>query len=228
MQSELAKKGFQVGIYRVRKRMRELELVCLRTSRQRTQTTDSSQTRSAKPNTLNREFDVATPNTVWATDITYINYRGSFLYLAVVLDLFARRVIGYSVAQSMHTELVLEAIEQAWIARGCPRNVLVHSDRGSQYSARSAEELIETRMQAVQSMSRKGNCWDNAVMESFFSTLKLEYLNHWNFSSLKQFKLGLWEYIDAYYNRIRPHSTLGNVSPEEFEANYFNTKLSTK
>jgi transposase InsO family protein len=176
-------------------------------------TTDSKHGKPVAKNHLNRQFKVSEPNTVWVSDITYIPYRHGMLYLSVVLDLHSRKVIGWQLANHMKAELVSETIERAIVRRGClPK--LFHSDRGSQY----VSELVANKLQGVTiSMSRKGNCWDNAVAESFFGTLKLEHINFENYVTMDQARASLFNYIEGFYNRTRKHSSLNYLSPNDFE-----------
>jgi transposase InsO family protein len=181
-------------------------------------TTDSRHGFSIAPNLLSREFSPAAPNRVWAGDITYLPVRGGWLFLAVVLDLYSRRVVGWSLSDRIDQQLTLSALQMGiehW--RPTP-GLMHHSDRGSQYAATSYRGLL-AEQGMVCSMSRVGNCWDNAPVESFFSTLKTELLGERTvFESREQAEHELFEYIEAYYNRRRLHSSLGYLSPAEFEA----------
>jgi len=176
-------------------------------------TTDSNHGKPVADNLLNREFTVDKPNQVWVSDITYIPTSMGWVYLAVVIDLFSRAVIGWQLADHMRAKLVCDAVEMARARRNClPR--LFHSDRGSQY----VSEDLETLLADVEiSMSRKGNCWDNAVAESFFGTLKSEHVNFENYFNLREARTSLFRYIEGFYNRKRRHSHLGNKAPIEFE-----------
>jgi putative transposase len=152
---------------------------------------------------------------VWASDITSLQTREGWLYLAVVLDLFSRRFIGWSMSHRVESRLVLDALQMAAERRGIDHAVLVHSDRGVQYASEAVQRFYDSRG-SICSMSRKGNCWDNAVSESFFATLKRE-LDHPIFDSRESARAIIFEYIEIWYNRQRRHSTLGYVSPEQFE-----------
>lgn len=181
-------------------------------------TTQSDHTRPVSENLLDRHFaplEIEASNRVWAGDITYLQTREGWLYLAVVLDLFSRRVIGWSMSHRLESRLVLDALQMAVNRRASEGAVLFHSDRGSQYAS-DAVQRFHDRHQLIGSMSRKGNCWDNAVVESFFSTMKRE-LDDSIFASREIARATIFEYIEIWYNRKRRHSTLGYVSPEQFE-----------
>ena len=176
-------------------------------------TTDSSHGKAVAENVLDRQFTVEKPNDVWVSDITYIWTAAGWVYLAVIIDLYSRRVIGWQVAEHLRASLVCEAVAHARARRGgLPR--LFHSDQGVQY----VSEALERMLQGVTlSMSRKGNCWDNAVAESFFGTLKTEHVNHESYNNIHETRMSLFQYIEGFYNRRRRHSHLGNISPEVFE-----------
>jgi len=208
MVEELQALGHRVGRGRVARIMREEGLVA-RKRRRRVKTTDSSTTVRIAPNLLDRDFTAEATNRVWAADITYLASFAGRLYLAVVIDLYARRLVGWAVAPHMRDELVLEALGNAVRARRPPPGLIHHSDRGSQYASDDYLAELE-RHGIVPSMSRKGDCWDNAVVESFFATLKTELSD--TFADLRHARAALTEYFD-FYNYERRHSTLGNVSP---------------
>jgi putative transposase len=176
-------------------------------------TTDSAHGKAVADNILDRCFTVSKPNDVWVSDITYIETVAGWVYLAVIIDLYSRKVIGWQLADHMRAELVTQALEMAKARRGClPK--LFHSDRGSQY----VSDEMETALKGVTlSMSRKGNCWDNAVAESFFGTLKTEHVNHETYENIHEARMSLFQFIEGFYNRKRRHSHLGNVSPDVFE-----------
>ena len=190
----------------------------------RVQTTDSAHDNPVAPNTLNRQFTVEAPNTVWVSDITYIHTGEGFVYLAGVMDLFSRKIVGWSIDHTMTTDLVEKALDAAIRTRrpaagggGAGGGLLHHSDRGVQYtSQRYRQQLLDNGIQA--SMSRTGNCYDNAVMESFWGKLKSEMVFHERFATLAQARAAVFDYIEAFYNRVRIHATLGYLSPEQFEA----------
>lgn len=168
------------------------------------------------PNTLNREFTVDAPDKVWVTDITYIRTWQGWLYLAVVLDLYARKVVGWSMKSTIAKELVLDALLMAVWRRKPTQKVVVHSDQGSQYGSDDWRRFCAAN-NLEPSMSRRGNCWDNAVAESFFSSLKKERIRKRIYKTRELAKADIFDYIEAFYNRTRRHSHLGDVSPEAFE-----------
>jgi len=172
------------------------------------------------PNTLNREFSVSEPDVAWVTDITYIRTWQGWLYLAVVLDLYSRKVIGWSMKPTMHRELVLDALMMAVWRRKPKRSVVIHSDQGSQYGSDDWVRFCKTH-NLNPSMSRRANCWDNAVAESFFSSLKKERIKKRIYKTRELARADVFDYIEVFYNRNRRHSHLGGVSPEAFEAASF-------
>ena len=179
-------------------------------------TTDTKHTLKASPNLLNREFQRDRPSKVWVSDITYLPSRAGWLYLAVFIDLFSRRVVGWCVSPSLGHETVLVALSHAvWQKRPNP-GLMIHSDRGIQYCCEGFREAIH-KNQFVQSMSRKANCWDNAVAESFFRSLKTEWLYHLDLIDLDHAKRKLFAYIEMFYNNQRLHAYLDYVSPAAFE-----------
>ena len=168
------------------------------------------------PNVLQRQFTVTKPNKAWVTDITYIRTWQGWLYLAVVMDLFSRKIVGWSVGPSIQGELVLDAVLMA-VRRRRPRHTVIHSDQGTQYGSDAWRRFCRSH-HLEPSMSRKGNCWDNAVAESFFSSLKKERIKKQIYKNRQLGSADVADYIDTFYNRTRRHSHLGGVSPEEFEA----------
>ena len=190
------------------------------------QTTDSRHTQPVAPNLLERDFSPGQPNSTWATDMTYVWTRQGWLYLAVVMDLFSRRIVGWSMSENIDRHLVLNALDMALKGRRPGRGLLHHSDRGSQYASIDYQQALAAR--GIQcSMSRKGNCWDNAVAESFFSSLKMELVHDADFATHEQARTALFEYIEVFYNRQRRHSTLGYVSPVDFELAALPQKLAS-
>lgn len=163
-----------------------------------------------------RDFTASQPNEKWSTDITYLPTREGWLYLAVVLDLYSRKVVGWAMRDTLHTDLVLSALEMARRNRQPKAGLLHHSDQGVQYASLEYREALE-RLKAVQSMSRKGECWDNAVTESFFATLKTELELDKARGTRAQTRSMVFEWIEVFYNRERRHSSLGYVSPSSFE-----------
>jgi putative transposase len=170
------------------------------------------------PNLLQRQFTVTRPNAAWVTDITYIRTWQGWLYLAVVIDLFSRRVVGWAAGPSIQRELVLTALLRA-VRRRRPRGTVIHSDQGTQYGSDAWRRFCRSH-RLEPSMSRKGNCWDNAVVESFFSSLKKERIKKHIYRSRELALADIAEYIDDFYNRTRRHSHIGGVSPEQFEATH--------
>ena len=180
-------------------------------------TTDSAHDQPVAANVLDRQFHTPTPNTTWATDITYVPTDEGWLYLAGVIDLHSRLLVGWSMADHMQTDLVANALTMAIARRQPTPGLLHHSDRGVQYASDQYQRLLARHGMAV-SMSGKGDCWDNAVMESFWSTLKTELTHHECYATREQARRSIFEYIEVFYNRKRLHSSLGYVSPETFEA----------
>jgi len=207
--------GYNVGRYKARTLMNEGNIVCKQRRRFKV-TTQSNHKLPLADNKLNREFAVQKPNQVWVADITYLWTQEGWLYLAAVLDLFSRRIVGWALAEHMKEELVSEAFSMA-IARRKPRNELMHhSDRGSQYASSNYQALLE-KHNIIVSMSRKGNCWDNAVMERFFGSLKTERTKGKNYLSYNHAKADVIDYIEGFYNNRRLHSTLDYLSPVQYE-----------
>lgn len=168
-------------------------------------------------NLLRRDFQSDIANRKWVTDITYIWVKRQWLYLATVMDLHSRRIVGWSLDTSMTETLITNALKMAFKSRRPPKGLIVHSDRGVQYRAYKYQDFMR-KHGGVPSMSRQGNCWDNAVMESFFSRLKVELIYAEDYQSLDEAKMGIFEYIEVFYNRKRRHSALGYVSPVEYES----------
>ena len=212
---ELVACGLTCGENRVARLMRENGIRAKR-SRKFKVTTNSKHNYPVAPNRLKRRFEVSTPNSVWVSDITYIWTSEGWLYLAGVLDLYSRRIVGWSMKPRMTEDLTLEALNQAIMQRQPQDGLLHHSDRGSQYASGNYQKLLKEN-QIICSMSRKGDCWDNAVMESFFATLKMELVYHEKFVTRDDAKSKIFDYIEMFYNRQRRHSTLGGKSPAEFE-----------
>jgi putative transposase len=212
---ELRDQGRSISRKRVARLMREAELSA-RHKRRRVLTTIRDLTHPVAPNLLNREFTAKDPNKKWVTDITYIPTAQGWLYLAVILDLYSRMVVGWSMSGNCDGELVERALDQALARRRPDPGLLHHSDRGSQYTSRAYQVHLEQAGILV-SMSRKGNCWDNAAMESFFGSLKDECIGNNIYVSHDEARLTIFTYLEVYYNRIRRHSTLGYVSPFIYE-----------
>lgn len=211
---ELASRGIKTGKERVRKLMKAQDIRA-RGKRKFKVTTDSSHGLATSPNLLERKFTVAQPNHVWTGDITYIQTDEGWLYLAVVIDLFSRQVVGFAMGERMTKALVIDALRMAWFRRKPSANLIFHSDRGSQYASGDFQKQLKAfKMQG--SMSRKGNCWDNAVTETLFGSLKVERLHGLRFVTRRQAKDEVMDWL-RFYNHRRMHSTLGYLSPMAFE-----------
>jgi len=215
MTRELRRRGLCVGHNRVARLMRDGELGARRRKAYRV-TTRSNHSHPVAENVLLRHFSVPAANRVWVSDITYIATAEGWMYLCVVLDLYSRRVVGWSMGRSLGAELAVNALLMAVLHRRPPRDLVLHSDRGVQYcSGAFRRHLKEHGIR--QSMSRKGDCWDNACAETFFASLKTELIGDRIFQTREQARRELFEYIELFYNRRRLHSYLGYLSPEEFE-----------
>jgi len=195
--------------------MKSLGLI-VKMKRRYKNTTDSNHNLPIAPNLLNRDFYASAPDTKYVGDITYISTGEGWLYLATVIDLYSRKVVGWSMDDTMKVSLVNDALNMAIERRKPSVGLLWHTDRGSQYASYSHKDLLQ-KNNIIQSMSRKGNCWDNAVAESFFKTLKSDLVYKMYFYTKNQAKREIFEYIEFYYNRVRSHSYLGNLSPSKFE-----------
>ena len=212
----LRARGTRVGKKRVARILKQQGL-CARMPRRFVPTTDSAHPHPIAPNVLERNFSPAAPDVAWATDITYVPTAEGWLYLAVVMDLFSRRIVGWSMSERIDRHLVLAALDMALAERRPPAGLVHHSDRGSQYACAEYRAALAARG-LTPSMSRKGNCWDNACVESFFSTLKTESVHRTRFLTRAAARLALFDYIEVFYNRSRLHSRLGYVSPGDYEA----------
>jgi len=212
---ELRTQGHEIGRHRVARMMREQGLQARKTRRFQT-TTDSNHGLPVAANVLDRQFTVDAPNVAWVSDITYLWTREGWLYLAVILDLFSRRVVGWTLSDQIDRRLVLDALAMALRNRRPGPGLLFHSDRGSQYASDDVQACLKAHG-IVGSMSRKGNCWDNAVAESFFSTLKMELVHDADWRTHAQAMAAVAEYIEIFYNTQRRHSALGYLSPMAFE-----------
>ena len=213
--AELKQRGFEIGRNRIARLMAELGLAGARPKRFR-RTTDSNHREPVAPNLVEQSFEASRPNELWATDITYVWTSAGWLYLAVVLDLFSRRVVGWAAADHMRTELVVEALGRALGVRDAGAGLVHHSDRGSQYASAAYRKLLDDQGIAC-SMSAKGCCYDNAVVESFFATLKKELVYRSAWADRETASLAISEYIQAFYNHARLHSANGYLSPVEYE-----------
>lgn len=215
MHEALTKQGLVCGRHRVARLMRNAGIRAIGRRKYKV-TTDSHHERPVAPNILARDFEATLPNQKWAGDITYIWTKEGWLYLAVVMDLFSRMIVGWSMKSRITSELVCDALRMAVVNRLPIGKPLMHSDRGSQYAAQDHQRILRA-FGITCSMSRKGNCWDNAVLESFFASLKTECVYQEQFDTREQARLEIFDYIEVFYNRERLHSTLGYFSPWEFE-----------
>jgi transposase InsO family protein len=216
---ELVKRGIRVGKQRVQRQMQQHGIRARGKRRFRVVTTDSRHDLPIAPNLLNRNFTPAEPNQAWSGDITYIATEEGWLFLAVVIDLFSRKAVGWSMRPDMHRSLVIDALEMGLFQRRPRRGELIfHSDRGSQYASDDFRGLLE-KHSILASMSRKGNCWDNAVTETLFGSLKVERLHGERFATIRQAKDAVLAWL-LWYNRQRMHSTLNYLSPVEFESRW--------
>lgn len=211
----LRARGVRISRYKARKLMKKHGL---RTTWKRKfmHTTDSKHDLPVADNLLDRNFSPEGPDQAWVADITYIRTRSGWVYLAVVLDLFSRRIVGWAMAPHMKAELVCRALQMPITCRQPPPGLLIHSDRGSQYASQAYRDLIAAHA-LVQSMSRKGNCWDNAVMERFFLNLKMERVWQADYTNHGEAMRDVADYIVGFYNSVRLHSTLGYLSPIGYE-----------
>ena len=212
----LVTQGHRIGEHRVARLMRQDGIRAKTVTKWRA-TTQSQHRFPVAANTLERAFTVEAPNRVWAGDITYVWTLEGWLYLAVLLDLYSRRVVGWAMSQRITVELTEQALTMALAKRAPTAGLLHHSDRGSQYAATSYQRVLD-EYGLIPSMSRKGNCWDNACVESFFGTLKRELVYQRQYATRSEATQDIFEYIEVFYNRQRRHSTLGYRSPAEFEA----------
>jgi len=211
----LQAQSINLGRYKVRRLMREADLKPV-WKKKFVSTTDSKHDLPVAENILNRQFNPAKPNQAWTSDITYIRTRSGWLYLAVVMDLYSRKIIGWAMSPTMHTELVSRALLMAIGQRKPAAGLLLHSDRGSQYASHEYQDLLKQHG-IICSMSRKGNCWDNAVMERFFLNLKMERVWQRDYANHLEAVKDITEYIVGFYNCVRLHSTLGNLPPMIYE-----------
>jgi len=217
--AQLKKQGYRCNRKTVARLMRLEGLRGLRKYR-RVITTNSRHNFPVAPNLLNRQFQAEKPNQKWVADITYIPTGEGWLYLAGVLDLFSRKLIGWEMSSRIDTELVEKALRMALYRRQPDFGLLHHSDRGSQYASHQIRDILNANRVQV-SMSGKGDCYDNAVMESFFGTLKNEWVHHQRYATRSHARTDIFSYIEGFYNTVRLHSSLGYLSPNEFETNFY-------
>ena len=207
--------GFNVSKNRVARRMKKAGLRSI-VRRKYRPTTDSKHTHPVADNLLQRNFQTSGPNKVWVSDITCIATERGWLYLTVFLDLFSRMVVGWALSSSLSTQMVLTALYRGIRARRPGPGLIIHSDRGVQYACKDFRQVLG-KHNFVQSMSRKGDCWDNAVAESFFGIIKSELIHHERFKGPEDTLKAIFEYIEVYYNRKRKHSTLNYQTPVQYE-----------
>ena len=212
---ELRARGLDCCVNTVAKLMRQ-QGIAAKTKRKFRCTTDSDHDRPVADNLLDRQFEPTAVNQVWVADITYVPTRQGWLYLAAVEDLYSRQIVGWSMSERITSRLVVDALEMAITRRLPGEGLLTHSDRGSQYASDHYQRLLE-RHAITCSMSRRGNCWDNAPMESFFATLKKELIHHEDYQTRAEARASIFEYIEVFYNRVRRHSALDYRSPVEYE-----------
>ena len=223
--AELKRQGYVASQPRVAKLMHYNGLRS-KVKRKYKATTNSNHNYTINKNLLNRKFKPKSMNKAWVSDITYIRTGQGWLFLTTVIDLFNRQIIGWALSKSLRTnKTIIPAWKMAISRRKISSKLIFHSDRGVQYASKNFRKLIKSNNLITQSMSRKGNCWDNAVAESFFKTLKTELIYHDEYKTIEQAKLAVFEYIEIWYNRKRLHSALGYKTPEELEKE-FNQKQS--
>jgi putative transposase len=215
LRTVLRQDGMVIGRYRIRGLMKKHSLRPV-WKRKFVHTTDSKHELPVSANILARQFDVARPNQVWVCDITYLRTRSGWLYLAAVMDLYARKIVGWAMAPEMPAELVCAALQMAIASRNPKPGLIVHSDRASQYAS-ALHQAVLTKYRLNGSMSRKGNCWDNAVMERFFLNLKMERVWQRDYANHAEAMSDVADYIVGFYNSVRLHSKLGNLPPNAFE-----------
>ena len=212
----LQDRGWTVGRNRVARLMRENGIRAIQ-KRQKKWTTDSDHPFPIAPNLVNRQFEASAPDQLWLADLTYVNTDEGWLYLAAVLDGCSRKIVGWAMDKTMSRRLCMDALKMAVQTRQPDSGLVHHSDRGSQYASSDYQALLE-QYGLVCSMSRRGDCWDNAPIESFFGTLKTESLHRYRFKTRTEARQEIFQYIEAFYNRKRSHSALGYMSPEAFES----------
>jgi transposase InsO family protein len=216
VQKQLSNQGQRHGRNRIARLMREQGLCGRQKKRYRVVTTDSHHDQPIAPNRLAEVPAAQRPDQIWVADITYVWTTQGWVYVAAILDLYSRKIVGWAVSQQINTALVLMALNMALTHRQPPKGLLFHSDRGVQYASGEYRQALENA-ELVASMSRKGNCYDNAAMEAFWSTLKLELVYRRQFEDLAQVRQALFDYIEVFYNRKRLHSALGYQTPADFE-----------
>jgi transposase InsO family protein len=216
IEQELRKKGSCHGRNRVARLMKEKGLCGRQKQRYRVQTTDSNHDEPIAPNRLAQAPKATAPNQLWVADITYIETREGWLYLAAILDLYSRKIVGWAMSERIDTALVLHALTMALLHRRPPAKLLCHTDRGVQYASGDYRQALDDAG-LIASMSRRANCYDNATMESFWATLKLELVYRHGFDTRSRARTHIFDYIETFYNRQRAHSALNYLSPVDFE-----------
>lgn len=216
-------RGLPLSRYRARRLMAKLNLTSSQLPRHRYKNARAEHV--AVNHIVNRQFNPSQPNEVWCGDVTYIWTGSSWAYLAVVMDLYARKPIGWAISRSPNTALTVKALQMAYSLRGKPKGVVFHSDQGCHYTSLNYRQLL-WRYQITQSMSRRGNCWDNSPMERFFRSLKTEWVPQSGYSNLEEAKSDIWNYIIGYYSNIRPHQHNNGLTPNRAEDNYANRSIS--
>jgi putative transposase len=218
MKRALEKQGIYIGLSRVYRLMRQHGIYTVHRIRHRPQSKGQGDG-IYQDNILNRQFNPPSPNTNWVGDITYIRSKEGWVYLAVVLDLFNREVVGWAMSRKADTELVIRALAHALVRRNYPQDVMFHSDRGCQYSSKRFQKFLE-QYHVSGSMSRKGNPFDNSCCESFFATIKKEWIYFHKYANLRSVEANIFEYVEVFYNRRRMHASLGYLSPKQFLDRY--------
>jgi transposase InsO family protein len=215
---ELDSKGIPIGKHRAAKLMKEAGIKA-RKPRKFKITTDSAHKLERAPNLVDRRFNelAPAPNRLWVSDLTYIWTHQGWLYLCVFLDVFSRKVVGYSIADTMQAAMVCDALNMAFRRRQVKDGLIIHSDQGVQYASSEFKGMLKAH-RVIQSMSRKGDCWDNAVAESFFATIKGELIDRQSWTSKTHAKLAIVDWIECFYNNQRRHSSIGGVCPVEYES----------
>ncbi len=224
IQKALKAKNINMGRKRIGAIMKSLGLTPIAKRKFKVTTQQSSRPYYVAPNLINQNFTAAAPNEVWVGDITYVPTAQGWLYVATVIDLFSRKVVGMAMSQRIKTDLVLRAVNQAVRRRKPKPGLIMHSDRGSQYTSRAYSKLAK-KHQIKLSMSGKGCCYDNAVAESFFHTLKIAVFHGQKYETRDQATRCIFSYVEGFYNQKRMHSTLGYMSPDEFEQNHINQPI---
>ncbi len=220
---KLRQEGLVVSAKTVSRLMKEMGLRSITVKKYKA-TTNSKHKLPVYDNVLDRQFKPEAPNRAWVSDITYIATQQGWVYLASVMDLYSRKIVGWALSDRMTKELVLEAFDKACIRQKPPKELIHHSDRGAQYASKDYRERIAT-MEMTGSMSRKGNCYDNACIEAFHSVLKKELIYQTKFKTRKQAYEAIYEYIELEYNRIRIHSAINYLTPHECEKRYYQQRV---